>query len=169
METTETYPFIPVAKRIERVTTSRSMWPRLYGTTQVIRMLGVTAGQLRWWLESGLVVPDYAGTGSGNRHAFTVTNLLQIVLVNHMFNSGVGAEKVKEVLDGLQHSGYFRQVCRQDGDIPIALLIRDHQDVETKYAIDMNEVLNGHRAVTLLNLNRMVEWVNRAVRETAND
>jgi DNA-binding transcriptional MerR regulator len=69
-----------------------------FTSNDVIRLTGISARQLQWWDERGLVVP----ARQGHRRLYTVDDLAELAVICDLRRRGFSLQKVRKVLRFLQ-------------------------------------------------------------------
>jgi DNA-binding transcriptional MerR regulator len=126
-------------------------------------MFGIKPRHLRYWLETGLIVPDYEADGRGDRHRFTTSNLVELMIVRSLVLSGVKPEEIRLIINELNEIRYFDRIRSPDPKMPVALVVRDQGNVEVRYGVRPEELLDGHQTVTYINLPRIEQCVREAI------
>jgi len=69
-----------------------------YTSNQVLEMTGITARQLQWWDERGIVVP----ARSGHRRLYSAEDLAEIAVICELRRRGFSLQRVRKVMRFLQ-------------------------------------------------------------------
>ena len=69
-----------------------------YSSNQVIQLTGITARQLQWWDERGLVVPRK----EGHRRLYSLDDAAEIAIICDLRRRGFSLQRVRKVVKFLQ-------------------------------------------------------------------
>src|SRR5512142_733496 len=69
-----------------------------FTTQEVIRLTGITARQLQWWDERGLVVPGR----DGHRRVYSFEDLTEIAVICELRRKGFSLQRMRKVVRFLQ-------------------------------------------------------------------
>lgn len=69
-----------------------------YSSKQVMALTGISARQLQWWDERGMVVP----ARSGHRRLYSVEDLAEVAVITELRRRGFSLQRVRKVLRFLQ-------------------------------------------------------------------
>ncbi len=69
-----------------------------YTTNEVAELTGISARQLQWWDERGLVVP----ARQGHKRIFSLDDLAEVVIICELRDCGFSLQKIRKVLRFLQ-------------------------------------------------------------------
>jgi DNA-binding transcriptional MerR regulator len=69
-----------------------------FTSAQVVRLTGITARQLQWWDERGIVVPSR----QGRRRLYTADDLAEIAVICALRRKGFPLQKVRGIMKFLQ-------------------------------------------------------------------
>jgi DNA-binding transcriptional MerR regulator len=69
-----------------------------YTTWEVVELTGISARQLQWWDECGIVVP----AREGHRRVFSLDDLAEVALICELRGRGFSLQKIRKVLRFLQ-------------------------------------------------------------------
>src|SRR6266496_2374381 len=69
-----------------------------YSSNQVIELTGITARQLQWWDERGLVVPRK----QGHRRLYSLDDMAEIAVICDLRRRGFSLQRVRKVVRFLQ-------------------------------------------------------------------
>jgi DNA-binding transcriptional MerR regulator len=69
-----------------------------FTSRDVIRLTGITARQLQWWDERGLVVP----TREGHRRVYTFEDLTEVAVICELRRKGFSLQRMRKVVRFLQ-------------------------------------------------------------------
>ncbi len=70
-----------------------------FSSQEVIDLTGVTARQLQWWDERGVVRPERIG----HRRIYSMQNLAEIRVISELRRKGFPLQKVRKVMRFLKH------------------------------------------------------------------
>jgi DNA-binding transcriptional MerR regulator len=69
-----------------------------FSTQDVIRLTGITARQLQWWDERGIVVP----ARQGHRRTYSFEDLSEVAVICELRNKGFSLQRMRKVVRFLQ-------------------------------------------------------------------
>ncbi len=69
-----------------------------FTSSQVVELTGITARQLQWWDERGIVVP----TRDGHRRLYSLEDLAEIAVIVELRRRGFSLQRVRKVIRFLQ-------------------------------------------------------------------
>lgn len=69
-----------------------------YSTNAVVELTGISARQLQWWDECGIVVP----ARQGHRRIFSIDDLAEVAVICELRDRGFSLQKIRKVLRFLQ-------------------------------------------------------------------
>jgi DNA-binding transcriptional MerR regulator len=69
-----------------------------FSTQDVIRLTGITARQLQWWDERGIVVP----AREGHRRTYSFEDLTEVAVICELRNKGFSLQRMRKVVRFLQ-------------------------------------------------------------------
>src|SRR5437868_10506032 len=69
-----------------------------FTSQDVIRLTGITARQLQWWDERGIVVPDR----QGHRRVYSFEDLTEVVVICELRRKGFSLQRMRKVVRFLQ-------------------------------------------------------------------
>lgn len=69
-----------------------------FSTQEVIRLTGITARQLQWWDERGIVVP----ARQGHRRTYSFEDLTEVAVICELRNKGFSLQRMRTVVRFLQ-------------------------------------------------------------------
>ena len=69
-----------------------------FTSRDIIRLTGITARQLQWWDERGLVVPDR----EGHRRIYTFEDLTEVAVICELRRKGFSLQRMRQVVRFLQ-------------------------------------------------------------------
>lgn len=69
-----------------------------FASQEVIALTGVTARQLQWWDEQGVVRPEH----QGHRRLYTMQNLTEIAVISQLRRKGFPLQRVRKVMRFLE-------------------------------------------------------------------
>ena len=69
-----------------------------FSTQDVIRLTGITARQLQWWDERGIVIP----ARQGHRRTYTFEDLTEVAVICELRNKGFSLQRMRKVVRFLQ-------------------------------------------------------------------
>ncbi|MGA9385083.1 MAG: MerR family transcriptional regulator, partial [Candidatus Sulfotelmatobacter sp.] len=72
--------------------------PDSFSSQEVIALTGVTARQLQWWDERGVVKPQRAG----HRRVYSMQNLTEMAVICELRRKGFSLQGVRKVMRFLQ-------------------------------------------------------------------
>ena len=70
----------------------------LFSSRDVIRLTGITARQLQWWDERGLVVP----VSEGHRRVYSFEDLTEVAVICELRRKGFSLQRMRQVVRFLQ-------------------------------------------------------------------
>jgi DNA-binding transcriptional MerR regulator len=70
----------------------------MFSTQEVIRLTGITARQLQWWDERGIVVP----ARQGHRRTYSFEDLTEVAVICELRNKGFSLQRMRKVVRFLQ-------------------------------------------------------------------
>lgn len=70
----------------------------IFTSRDIIRLTGITARQLQWWDERGLVVPGRAG----HRRIYTFEDLTEVAVICELRRKGFSLQRMRQVVRFLQ-------------------------------------------------------------------
>jgi DNA-binding transcriptional MerR regulator len=71
---------------------------RTFTSRDVVKLTGISARQLQWWDERGLVVP----ARQGHRRVFTLDDLAELAVICELRGRGFSLQKIRKVIRFLQ-------------------------------------------------------------------
>jgi DNA-binding transcriptional MerR regulator len=72
--------------------------PEQFSSQEVMALVSVTARQLQWWDERGVVKPDHIG----HRRVYSMQNVLEIAVICELRRKGFSLQGVRKVIRFLQ-------------------------------------------------------------------
>jgi DNA-binding transcriptional MerR regulator len=72
--------------------------PEQFSSQEVMALVSVTARQLQWWDERGVVKPDHIG----HRRLYSMQNVLEIAVICELRRKGFSLQGVRKVIRFLQ-------------------------------------------------------------------
>jgi DNA-binding transcriptional MerR regulator len=69
-----------------------------YTSREVVELTGISARQLQWWDECGIVVP----ARQGHKRVFSIDDLAEVAVICELRNRGFSLQKIRKVLRFLQ-------------------------------------------------------------------
>src|SRR5690348_8785455 len=69
-----------------------------YSSNEVMALTGITARQLQWWDERGLVVPER----QGHRRLYTLDDVAEVAVICDLRRRGFSLQRVRKVIRFLQ-------------------------------------------------------------------
>jgi len=72
--------------------------PDRFSSQDVIALTGITARQLQWWDERGVVKPEHVG----HRRIYTMQNVLEMAVICELRRKGFSLQGVRKVMRFLQ-------------------------------------------------------------------
>jgi DNA-binding transcriptional MerR regulator len=78
-----------------------------FTSQEIIRLTGITARQLQWWDERGLVVPERAG----HRRVYSFEDLTEVAVICELRRKGFSLQRMRKVVRFLQKE--FKQRLAQ--------------------------------------------------------
>jgi len=69
-----------------------------FSTQEVIRLTGITARQLQWWDERGIVAP----ARQGHRRTYSFEDLTEVAVICELRNKGFSLQRMRKVVRFLQ-------------------------------------------------------------------
>ena len=69
-----------------------------YSSKQVMALTGISARQLQWWDERGIVVPER----HGHRRLYSVEDLAEVAVITELRRRGFSLQRVRKVLRFLE-------------------------------------------------------------------
>jgi DNA-binding transcriptional MerR regulator len=78
-----------------------------FTSQEIIRLTGITARQLQWWDERGLVVPERAG----HRRVYSFEDLTEVAVICELRRKGFSLQRMRKVVRFLQRE--FKQRLAQ--------------------------------------------------------
>ncbi|MGA2416090.1 MAG: MerR family transcriptional regulator [Candidatus Sulfotelmatobacter sp.] len=93
----------------------REKMPERFASHEVIALTGVTARQLQWWDEQGVVRPEH----QGHRRLYTMQNLSEIAVITQLRRKGFPLQRVRKVMRLLQRQFGKRlaEIVDQSSDV----------------------------------------------------
>ncbi len=107
-----------------------------YTSNQVIALTGITARQLQWWDERGLVVPGK----QGHRRLYSLDDLAEIAVIRDLRRRGFSLQRIRAVVRFLQREFGKRLVETVGGQSDYHLLTdgrRIYLETSAQQAIDV--------------------------------
>ena len=107
-----------------------------YSSNQVIALTGITARQLQWWDERGLVVPRK----EGHRRLYSLDDVAEIAVICDLRHRGFSLQRVRKVVKFLQKEFGKRLVETVGGRSDYHLLTdgqRIYVETSAQQAIDV--------------------------------
>jgi DNA-binding transcriptional MerR regulator len=89
-----------------------------FSSREVIQLTGITARQLQWWDERGIVVPSR----EGHRRVYSVEDLTDVAVICELRQRGFTLQRVRKVMRFLQREFGKRLVETVGGDCDYHLL-----------------------------------------------
>lgn len=78
---------------------------RAYDSASVCRIVGLTARQIQYWDETGLVKPSASpATGRGSRRLYSFLDLVRLSVVRRLLEHGLTAQKIRRSLSCLREA-----------------------------------------------------------------
>lgn len=84
------------------------MEDRIFISSQVANIIGITSRKVLSWTEKGAVIPYKESMGTGIRREYNYVNLLEFGLCKTLFSIGVGFRSVKLMVNGLRSDSVIR-------------------------------------------------------------
>ena len=75
-----------------------------FTSREVVQLTGISARQLQWWDERGIVVPARAG----RRRLYSMEDLSEIAVICELRDRGFSLQRVRKVVRFLQHEFHQR-------------------------------------------------------------
>jgi DNA-binding transcriptional MerR regulator len=72
--------------------------PKQFTSREVVTLTGVTARQLQWWDERGVIVP----ARSGHRRLYSLEELTEVAVIRELLDKGFSLRRVRKVIRFLQ-------------------------------------------------------------------
>lgn len=72
--------------------------PETFSSNEVIALTGITARQLQWWDERGLVKPERAG----HRRLYSMQKVMEMAVISELRRKGFSLQGVRKVMRFLQ-------------------------------------------------------------------
>lgn len=72
--------------------------PDRFTSNQIIALTGVTARQLQWWDERGVVKPEHIG----HRRFYSMQNVMEMAVISELRRKGFSLQGVRKVMRFLQ-------------------------------------------------------------------
>ncbi len=107
-----------------------------YSSNRVIALTGISARQLQWWDERGLVVPRK----EGHRRLYTLDDVAEVAVICGLRRRGFSLQRVRKVVRFLQKEFGRRLVQSVSGDSDYHLLTdgkRIYVETSAEQAIDV--------------------------------
>jgi DNA-binding transcriptional MerR regulator len=82
-----------------------------FTSREIIRLTGITARQLQWWDERGLVVP----AREGHRRVYTFEDLTEVAVICELRRKGFSLQRMRQVVR------FFQQAPGRDGQRHVQL------------------------------------------------
>jgi DNA-binding transcriptional MerR regulator len=73
--------------------------PDRFSSHEVIALTGITARQLQWWDEKGVVKPQR----TGHRRMYSMQNVMAIAVICELRRKGFSLQRVRKVMRFLEH------------------------------------------------------------------
>ena len=73
---------------------------RLFGSGQVVRILGVSRRQLQYWAETDLVAPS--ARTQGGHHRYTFEDLVALRATKQLIDAGVSVQRIRHSIGSLK-------------------------------------------------------------------
>lgn len=80
-----------------------------FQNSDVVRILNIPQRRVLNAVEKGLVVPKVDSSGAGSKREYDYTNLLELGLIETLFDIGLGLHLVKKIVSDLREAGDFRE------------------------------------------------------------
>lgn len=90
-------------------------------------MLDIGRRQLKYWVDSGVVVPAYGdGNGKGSRRLFNVRNLVEIAIVGSVISMKMSLSISGKILHVLKDDGYFERLPKKERGKEVSYVVVKH-------------------------------------------
>ncbi|MBI3679300.1 MAG: MerR family transcriptional regulator [Acidobacteria bacterium] len=121
--------------KTKKVKTDTDLSTRIYASSEVARIGGVSLRQLQWWDERKVVSPRH----EGHKRIYSSEEVVEITVIAELRRKGFSLQKIRRVLRFLQKEMGRRlsDVLRQDSDLH---LVTDGRSI---YLEDSNERIIG--------------------------
>ncbi|HEX3436563.1 MAG TPA: MerR family transcriptional regulator [Pseudacidobacterium sp.] len=107
-----------------------------FSTSDVLDLTGVTARQLQWWDEKGVVVPRR----EGRNRIYSSSDLVEIIVIEELRSRRISLQQVRRVLRFLRKEVHARLADIVQGDKEHHLLIEDkhvYLESDSRQIIDL--------------------------------
>ncbi len=137
----------------------------LFTSAEVIARTGMTARQLQWWDERGIVVP----TREGHRRLYSLDDLAEIAVICDLRRRGFSLQRVRKVMRLLQKEFKKRLVDTVTAHSEYHLLTdgnRIYLETSAKEVIDI--LKNSRQPMLTLCLSDTVRQIQAELKEPAS-
>ncbi len=135
--------------------------PDRFTSREVMALTGVTARQLQWWDERGIVVP----ARDGHRRLYSLEHLTEIALIGELLNKGFSLQRVRKVIRLLQREFGQRLVATVSGTSGYHLLTDGHTlYLETSARQIVDILRNSRQPMLAICLSDTVRQVRAVIR-----
>ena len=132
-----------------------------FTSAQVVELTGITARQLQWWDEQGIVVPSR----EGHRRLYTLDDLAEMAVIADLRRRGFPLQRVRKVVRFLQRELGSRLAQTVSGGSEYHLLTdgsRLYLETSAKQIVDI--LKNAHQPILSVCLSDTVRAMRANIR-----
>jgi DNA-binding transcriptional MerR regulator len=135
--------------------------PNRFTSRDVVTLTGVTARQLQWWDEHGIIVP----ARSGRRRLYSLEELTEVAVVRELLDKGFSLQRVRRVIRFLQHE-FGKRLAETVGGASDYHLLTDGRNLylETSARQIVNILKNSRQPMLAICLSDTVRQVRAVIR-----
>jgi DNA-binding transcriptional MerR regulator len=131
-----------------------------FPSQEVIALTGITARQLQWWDERGVVRPER----QGHRRLYSMQNLTEVAVICELRRKGISLQGVRKVMRFLQRefNKGLAELVRRDSDVHL-LTDGTHLYLETSARQIVDILKNSNQPILGICLSDAVRQVRAEV------
>jgi DNA-binding transcriptional MerR regulator len=135
--------------------------PNEFTSREVVKLTGITARQLQWWDERGIVVP----TREGRRRVYSMEDLAEVAVICQLRRRGFSLQRVRKVIRFLQEEFSKRLAETVSGNSDYHLLTDGiHLYLETSPQQIIDILKNARQPMLAVCLSDAVRQVRAEIR-----
>jgi DNA-binding transcriptional MerR regulator len=134
--------------------------PDQFSSLEVMALVGVTARQLQWWDERGVVRPEHLG----HRRVYCIQNIMEIAVICELRRKGFSLQGVRKVMRFLQreYGKGLAEVVARNSDVHL-LTDGKHIYIETSAKQIVDILKNSNQPILGICLSDTVRQVKAEV------
>src|SRR5450631_1633734 len=135
--------------------------PNQFTSREIVALTGVTARQLQWWDEHGIIVP----ARSGRRRLYSLEELTEVAVVRELLDKGFSLQRVRKVIRFLQHE-FGKRLAETVGGASDYHLLTDGRNLylETSARQIVNILKNSRQPMLAICLSDIARQVRDVIR-----